>query len=185
MAVPARRSRTILRRQLDTREKLWPGVANDRLWYRRERDGFASVPRTLPLIMSIADDLSGKGFPVGQTYLELWCRLFDECFLTLNRPEELAFHSGFSGQRAVRTWRDRMRRLHELQFIDLKAGPLGEFSYALVWNPYHAIRRHYNEGRVQEAKWRALVSSCERDWCDGHRPNNCTATYHEIRRYGR
>jgi hypothetical protein len=141
---------------LDSREKLWPGVTNDHLWYRKERDGFASVPRTLPLIMGIADDLSGKGFPVGQTYLEMFCRLFDECFLTLNRPEELAFHSGFTGQRAVRTWRDRVRRLQELKFIDLKAGPLGEFSYALFWNPYHVIRDHHQAGRVQEAKWLAL-----------------------------
>ncbi len=106
--------------------------------------------------MNIADDLSGKGFPVGQTYLEMWCRLFDECFLTLNRPEELAFHSGFFGQRAVRIWRDRVRRLQALNFIDVKSEPLGEFSYALFWNPYHVIREHYNAGRVQEAKWRAL-----------------------------
>jgi hypothetical protein len=107
--------------------------------------------------MSIMDDLSGKGVPVGQTYLEMWCRLFDECFLTLNRHEELAFHAGFSGQRAVRTWRDRVRRLRELEFIDVKSGPMGEFSYALFWNPYHVIRRHYEKGCVQEAKWRALV----------------------------
>lgn len=158
MAAPGReKTRSILRRQLDTRERLWPGIANDRLWYRRDRDGFASVPRTMPLIMNIMDDLSGKGFPVGQTYLEMWCRLFDECFLTLNRPEELAFHSGFLGQRAVRTWRDRVRRLRDLGFIDLKSGPMGELSYALFWNPYHVIRAHHDEGRVNEAKWSALV----------------------------
>lgn len=157
MALGRSKSRTILRRQLDTRERLWPGVENDRLWYRKDRDGFASVPRTMPLMMSIMDELSGKGFPVGQTYLEMWCRLFDECFLTLNRPEELAYHSGFSGQRAVRTWRDRVRRLRDLGFIDVKSGPLGEFSYALFWNPYHVIRKHYEDGGVLEAKWRALV----------------------------
>jgi hypothetical protein len=158
MAAPGReKTRSILKRQLDTRERLWPGVSNERLWYRRDRDGFASVPRTMPLIMSIMDDLSGKGFPVGQTYLEMWCRLFDECFLTLNRPEELAFHSGFSGQRAVRTWKDRVRRIRDLKFIDLKPGPLGELSYALFWNPYHVIRAHHETGEVQEAKWTALM----------------------------
>ena len=60
----------------------------------------------MPLMMSIMDDLSGKGFPVGQTYLELWARLRDEQFLTLNQPEEMAFHAGFEGQRALRTWKD-------------------------------------------------------------------------------
>jgi hypothetical protein len=151
------KTRSVLRRQLETREKLWPGIDNDRLWYRRDRDGFASVPRTMPLLMNIMDDLSGKGFPVGQTYLEMWCRLFDECFLILNRPEEMATHAGFFGQRGVRTWRDRVRRLRALGFIDVKPGPVGEFSYALFWNPYHVARHHYQAGKVQEFKWNALV----------------------------
>ncbi|MGH7093036.1 MAG: hypothetical protein ACREFB_05825 [Stellaceae bacterium] len=151
------KSRSVLKRQLDTREKLWPGVDNDRLWYRRDRDGFASVPRTMPLLMNIMDDLSGKGFPVGQTYIEMWCRLFDECFLILNRPDEMAFHAGFFGQRAVRTWKDRVKRLRDLGFIDVKSGPVGELSYALFWNPYHVVRKHYEAGRVIEAKWHALV----------------------------
>jgi hypothetical protein len=151
------KNRSILRRQLETREKLWPGVTNEHLWYRRDRDGFASIPRTMPLIMSIVDDLSGKGLPVGQTYFEMWSRLFDECFLVLNRPEELAFHAGFSGQRAVRTWKERVRRLRDLAFIDIQSGPMGELSYALFWNPYHVIRKHHAERRVREDKWRALI----------------------------
>jgi len=151
------KSRSVLRRQLDTREKLWPGIDNDRLWYRRDRDGFASVPRCMPLLMNIMDDLSGKGFPVGQTYFEMWCRLFDECFLVLNRPDEMAFHAGFLGQRAVRTWKDRVRRLRELEFIDVKPGSMGELSYALFWNPYHVVRKHHEAGRVHEAQWHALI----------------------------
>lgn len=152
-----RRGRSILKRQLESREKLWPGITNDRLWYRNERDGFVTIPRLMPLIMSIMDDLSGKGFPVGQTYLEMWCRSFDECFISLHKHEELAFHSGFSGQRAVRTWRDRVKRIAELKFIDLKSGPMGELSYALIWNPYHVIREHHAMGKVDQKKWNALV----------------------------
>lgn len=111
----------------------------------------------MPLIMSIMDDLAGKGVPVGQTYLELFCRTLDEGFLTLNRPEEMAFHSGFEGQRAVRTWKDRIRKLRDLGFLDIKEGPLGELSYALVLNPFHIIKRAYLAGNVQEKKWQALV----------------------------
>ena len=51
----------------------------------------------MPLMMSVMDDLSGKGYPVIRTYLEMWSRLRDEQFLTLNRPEEMAFHAGFEG----------------------------------------------------------------------------------------
>jgi hypothetical protein len=32
-----------------------------------------------------------------------------------------------------------------LGFIDLKAGPSGEISYALIYNPYEIIKRHREE----------------------------------------
>lgn len=147
----------IVERQLAARKRLWPEVTDELLWNPKDRAGYAPVPRVMPLMMSIMDDLSGKGFPVGQTYLELWTRLQEELFLTLNRPEEMAFHAGFSGQRAVRTWKDRVRRLVELGFVGAKPGPLGELSYAILYNPYHVIKRAHLSGNVLEAKWQALV----------------------------
>jgi hypothetical protein len=151
------KTKSILKRQLEARLRIWPEVTSKMLWDRTERNGFATVPRALPLIMNIMDDLSGKGFPVGQTYFEMWCRLYDELFLTLNRPEEMAFYAGFTGQRAVRTWKDRVKRLADLGFIDLKSGPLGDMSYAIFFNPYHVIKRAYLKGLVAEDKYRALV----------------------------
>ena len=38
-----------------------------------------------------------------------------------------------------------------------KTGPIGDFSYALILNPYHVIRRAHIKGRVQERKWQSLV----------------------------
>ena len=108
-------------------------------------------------MMSIMDDLSGKGFPVSRTYLEMWARLREEQFLTLNRPEEMAFHAGFEGQRALRTWKDRVQRLADLGFINLKPGPIGDLSYAIFYNPYHVVKRAHLAGRIQERKWQALV----------------------------
>jgi hypothetical protein len=151
------KSRTILQRHLEARAMLWPEVTNRMLWDRKERDGFSTVPRTMPLMMSIMDDMSGKGFPVGQTYFEMWSRLYDELFLTLNRNEEMAFHSGFEGQRAVRTWKDRVQRLANLGFIGLQSGPNGDQSYAIFFNPYHVIKRAFIDGKVQPSKWRSLL----------------------------
>lgn len=150
------RNRDILKRQLDTRAKLWPTLTDDMLW-GMDNDGWVAVPRLMPLMMNIMDDLSEKGFPVSRTYLELWARLRDEQFLTLNRPEEMAFHAGFDGQRALRTWKDRVQRLANLGFIGLMPGPLGDLSYAVFYNPYHVIKRAYLTGKVQERKWQALV----------------------------
>ena len=127
------------------------------LW-SMSNDGWVALPRLMPLMLSIMDDLSGKGFPVSCTYLELWSRIrIEESFLALNRPEEMAFHAGFEGQRALRTWKDRVQRLANLGFIGVKCGPLGALSYAVIYNPYHIIRRAHLKGLVQENKWQALV----------------------------
>lgn len=154
----------ILERQLKIRQDLWPNVTNRMLWDRHTREGFALVPRPMPLMMSIMDDLSGKGFPVGQTYFEMWSRLRDELFLKLNDPTEMAFHAGFSGQRGIRTWKDRVKRLEKLEFIGLKPGPYGDASFAIFFNPYHVIKKaylgkiHLNEKcKVREDKWQALI----------------------------
>jgi len=127
------------------------------LW-SMDKEGWVALPRLMPLMLSIMDDLSGKGFPVSRTYLELWSRIrIKESFLALNRPEEMAFHAGFEGQRALRTWKDRIQRLAKLGFIGVKPGPLGDFSYAVINNPYHVIKRAYLARQVHENKWQALV----------------------------
>jgi hypothetical protein len=155
--MPRNTALLILKRQLNARRKLWPNLADRMLW-SMNNDGWVALPRLMPLMLSIMDDLSGKGFPVGRTFLELWSRMYiEESFLVLNRPEEMAFHAGFEGQRALRTWKDRMRRLAELGFIGTKPGPLGDLSYVVVYNPYHIIKRAYLGGKVQENKWQALV----------------------------
>lgn len=131
------------------RAELWPNIDDLPIWNRQTSDGYTTVPRTLSQLGSIADALSGKGKPVMQTYLELWCRVYDNGFINLNRQQELAFSSGFSGQRAVATWRERMKRLQELHFIDIKVGPSGPYSYALILNPYWVIAHHKKQKTKQ------------------------------------
>ncbi|MCY4152975.1 MAG: hypothetical protein OXE94_12190 [Aestuariivita sp.] len=151
-----RKHREILKKQLEIRAKLWPELNPKMLW-TMDSDGWVAVPRLMPLIMSVMDDLSGKGFPVSRTYFEMWARLRHEQFLTLNRSEEMAFHAGFEGQRALRTWKDRVQRLANLGFIGVKPGPLGDLSYAVFFNPYHVVKRAYLDNKIQERKWQALV----------------------------
>lgn len=153
--MPKPRKRDILRRQLETRAQLWPELTDNMVW-GMDNEGWVALPRLMPLMMSIMDDLSEKGFPVSRTYLELWSRLREEQFLTLS-PEEMAFHAGFEGQRMVRTWKDRVERLAQLGFIGIKPGHLGPATYAVFYNPYHVIKRAYLSKKVQENKWQALV----------------------------
>jgi hypothetical protein len=107
--------------------------------------------------MRIMDYLSGKGSPVSLVYLDLWCRTFDEAFLQITKAEEMATYAGFSGQRAVRTWRERLAKLAELGFIDIKYGLTKEVQFALILNPYHVIAKAYANGDVPVEMWNALM----------------------------
>ncbi|TWA44242.1 hypothetical protein FB008_1382 [Sinorhizobium medicae] len=145
----------IARQKLAMRSGLWPELDDDRLWQREKSDGWLSIPRAMPLLLQIMDALS-KGKPVSSTYLDLWCRTYDDSFVIANKDREMAFFSGFTGERAVRTWASRMRILKDLGFIDIKDGPNGPISYILIFNPYLVVRDHYKAGRVNEAFFNAL-----------------------------
>ncbi len=150
-------ARSILQRQLDARAKLWPDLTEPMLW-SMNNEGWVAVPRLMPLMLSIMDDMAGKGFPVSRVYLELWSRMrVEESFVALNRPEEMALHAGFDGQRAVRTWKDRVQRLVQLGFIGAQTGPMGDLSFAVIYNPYHVIKRAYLKKLVAENKWQSLM----------------------------
>ena len=69
--------------------------------------------------------------------------MIDECFVTLNRPRGMAFHAGYLEQRAEQTWTDRIRILMKLGFVQVKPGPSGELSYAIILNPYQVIKLHH------------------------------------------
>ncbi len=69
----------------------------------------------------------------------------------------MAFFSGFTGERAVRTWVTRMHILRDLGFIDIKEGPNGPISYVLIFNPYLVVREHHHAGRVNAAFFNSLT----------------------------
>ncbi|MFJ1259031.1 hypothetical protein [Cupriavidus sp. CuC1] len=121
------------------RDHMWPDVPESKLWLRSKRVGFTTLPRTMPLISRILNLLSEKGFPLSDTYLTLWCWVFDEAFIEIRNPREFAFESGFGGPRAEATWKGRMKRLEDLGFIRSRSGPSGEFAYVLLLNPIQVI----------------------------------------------
>jgi hypothetical protein len=130
-------------RRKQMRTRLWPALDEDELWLRTKSVGFTTIPRTLTLINRILDTHAGKGFPVSSTYLALWCQVFDEAFVEIRNPKELAHESGFGGARAEATWKSRMKKLVELGVIDSKPGVYGDYQYVLMLNPLHAIEKIY------------------------------------------
>jgi hypothetical protein len=137
-------------------EYLWDRSARTEAGYKHA--GFTTIPKTMPLILKIMDEMS-KNHPPSATYLTLWCSTWDNCFVTLSKPREMAYASGFGGQRGEQTWAARMKRLHELHFIDIKPGDEGSLSHALIWNPHIVIRWHHEHQTpgLTEASYNALL----------------------------
>lgn len=102
------------------------------------------------------DMLAPKGKPVSATYLDLWCRTFDNSFVIVSKPHEMAYFSGFTGERGHHTWVSRIRQLQELGFIEYKKGASGPVSYVLLWNPYRIIQQHIQDGSLREEAENAL-----------------------------
>jgi hypothetical protein len=107
----------------------------------------------MPLIQRIMDEMSNR-YPLSSTYLTLWCSTWDNSFVTLSKSRQMAFAAGFGGQRAVQTWGDRMKRLQDLHFIDIKPGDLGPMTFAIIWNPHMVIKTP----GLTEASYNALVA---------------------------
>jgi len=138
---PARAVNAIAQKQLDQRNALWPGV-EPYLWNRKANKGFTTIPKTMPLVLQIMDEMS-KGKPLSSTYLGLWCATWDNSFVNITKAQEMATAAGFSGQRAEYTWIGRMKLLQDLTFIDIKPGKSGPISHVIIYNPHLVIRHHH------------------------------------------
>lgn len=142
--------RSSMSERANTQQQLhFPGVRPEWLWHRSKNDGYTTVPRTLPLAMQ-AVDAQTKGQPAGHTLFCLWARAPDASMLVIESPTVYAFEAGFSGARAVDTWRRRMKQLVDLNFIKAKPGVSGDFHYVLLLNPNVAVESLRRERKVQD-----------------------------------
>lgn len=126
----------------------FPAYPEELLWTRKRNHGFATIPRTLPIAMQ-AIDAQSKGQPAGHVLLCLWMRAPDHPMLTIDAPAAFATEAGFEGERAVDTWRRRMRTLRDLGFIETKQGSTGDFHYVLLLNPNIGIEKLNRENKTQ------------------------------------
>lgn len=132
-------------KQTSMQVKLFPEQDGKKYWDVKSKartKGYTSMPRTIPLIGAMADLMAGKGKPVTSTYLELWCRCNEQGFVNVSKHSDVSFASGFSGERGISTWKQRLRKLEALGFISIKSGTAGDIHYVQIWNPYLVIKHH-------------------------------------------
>jgi hypothetical protein len=134
----------------------FPKVPRLLIWHRKTNDGFITLPRTLPIVMQ-AVDVQSKGQPAGHTLFCLWARSPDHPVVTIENPATFASEAGFVGERAVDTWRRRMKRLRELGLIQTKLGPSGDFHYVLLVNPNAAMEEMRTSGLVQDGLYARFI----------------------------
>lgn len=134
----------------------FPNMPPEWTWHRKTNDGFTTIPRTMPIVMQIVDAQS-KGSPAGHTLFSLWARSPDTPFLMIENPSTFAAEAGFTGERAVDTWRKRMKILRELWLIATKPGPSGEFHYVLLINPNASVEWLRRQGRVQDGVYSRFI----------------------------
>lgn len=151
---------------LAMRKALWPEIGDEDLWLRNDRDGFTTIPRTMPLFMELIADASkrvtgGKSVPAGKAYLVLWCRVFDEGMVKIEVEAAAAMEAGYVGERNVTTWREHLRVLKDLGFIDYAAGLAGPCQFVLLINPYHAVKALHAKGWVQQGPYIALFQRAQ------------------------
>src|SRR5208283_4181599 len=130
------------KKQRALRVQLFPHVSDDKIWERANRTGFATIPRALPQIMVLMDELSPNK-PISRAYLSLWCRAWDDPLVSIgSKLLEIAVEAGFTGQRAQNSLCARLPILRDLGFVQFASGHGGQYSFALILNPYLVLKKH-------------------------------------------
>lgn len=131
--MPTQKGKAVRSKDIELRDTYFEDAA-ERLWDRAKHHGFATVPKTMPLVMRALDEIS-KGKPLGQTYFALFCATWDNGFVRLGRSTDLPYASGFTGPRGVRGWQERMKLLESFGFIEIQASGDQKFGLAFLPNP--------------------------------------------------
>ena len=143
MAQQSPKSKKILEKQLIRRNNLWPR-SEYITWDRKKRKGYVSVPRIIPYVMVLFQELGLKNSP-NRVYLELWIRSNDAGFVEIKDESEHAYASGYVNRRAVRSWQERIYLLQDLGFIRIKPRGIKPIGFVLLIDPYRAVINLSNE----------------------------------------
>jgi len=138
------------KRRVALREDFWPG---ERAWFSVREQGYFSAPRTLPLIMQLLRSKDVVTADAGAVYLELLSRHFGDGIVEMAEEADHAAAAGFTGNRATRTWRDRMKDLETAGFIRVRQKGNRRYGYILLVHPAIAVGKLRKAGKVADRWW--------------------------------
>ena len=147
--------KTIADRRRMLRDSLWPG-ATKIVWTRHTDDGYSTVPRTIPMIMTLINLLE-KNVDASRVYGELWSRVSDEGFIEMVDEDEHAYACGYVTPRSARSWQERMDVLVDLGFIKAKPKAGWKYGYVLLVHPHDVVETLMKtRGKDIPEGWRSL-----------------------------
>jgi hypothetical protein len=168
------RGGTAAEKRLRTRDSLWP-EASKIVWSRKTDDGYCSLPRTLPLIMTLINILSPKGKgDASRVYQELWFHDFDLGFIDIGDERAHAFAAGYTTpSRGVRSWYERISVLEDLGFIMTKPQGSQRVGYVLLVHPHDVVESLRAKRDVPEDWYGAFTKRVEGTGArQGSKPSN-------------
>ena len=65
------------------------------------------------------------------------------------------------GERSVTTWREHLRVLKELGFIDFAPGMAGLCQFVLLMNPCHSVKALHEKGWVQDGAYTTVFQRAQ------------------------
>lgn len=144
-------------KRAELRDNLWENAA-EQIWDRKKEKGFITIPRTLPLVMTLIDELI-PGKKASQVYFDLWCRVFDEGLVDASDDESLAFSSGYvTPGRNVRSWKERMAQLQELGFILVEPRGSKRYGHVLLRHPHIVVQELRKKKLINKNWWGAFIN---------------------------
>ncbi len=133
----------------DRRLAMRDEVFGDEVAYDPPEKGWFKVSRALPLLLGL---MASKGISreldPTRVYLELLSRHFDGGFVELGAEADHALAAGYSGDRAVRTWRERIKILEKTGFIKTKPSSTQNYKYVLLMPPDIVVEKLRKSGKV-------------------------------------
>lgn len=147
----------VAKRREEIRQEYWP---KEDLWTGEKEIGWFSVPRSLPLVLTL---LSSKAISGGKdpsfVYLELLSRQRGEGVIEMAHEADHAFASGYDGSRAVRTWQERISILEKAGFIRTVKVGNQRYRYAAIVHPTAAVQRLRSMGKIPDEWWGAYLAN--------------------------
>lgn len=139
-------------RRLRKRNDLWREA--EHIAAKPFETGWWKASRALALFLSLTRDrrITGR-LDCSAVYLDLLSRDYGQGFVEILDEADHAFCSGYFGERAVRSWRERMEKLAEAGFIMIKPKANRRVGYALILDQYTVAHSLRAQSKVDDIWW--------------------------------